>query len=90
MPHRPCCSRKAFRDQSTKAFNRCSRHWVKTGVISKEMGRFYQYLFERRQIGDYRDMVTFSHEEVEKWLGEAEAFVARVNEETRKELDKEQ
>jgi uncharacterized protein (UPF0332 family) len=62
------------------------RGWIKPGILPKEMGKFYQQIFERRLIGDYRGVATFSPGEVRAWLGEAIAFVARVREEVTKRL----
>lgn len=39
-------------------------HFVKTGIIERELGRFYTELFDKRQTGDYDDFVDFSKEEV--------------------------
>jgi len=36
-----------------------NRNYVKTGRISKHLGRIYNDLFERRQEGDYIDFVSF-------------------------------
>lgn len=37
-----------------------SLHFVKTGIVSKEYGRFYSNLFEERTTGDYEDL--FDHD----------------------------
>lgn len=55
------------------------RLWIKTGRLPRERGRFYRTMFDRRQEGDYKDMVTFERAEVEGWLGEARTFVASVS-----------
>ena len=39
-------------------------HFVKTGIINKELGKFYTDIFDKRQTGDYDDFVDFSKEEV--------------------------
>ena len=61
-------------------------HWLRTERLPRQMGRFYRILFEYRQKADYADLVVFSHDEVESWLGEARGFVERVSVEVRKQL----
>lgn len=39
-------------------------HFVTTGILSKEMGRFYSSLFEFRQRDDYEDFVVISADDV--------------------------
>ena len=55
-----------------------SQHCVKTGLFPKEMGKFYNALFENRMSGDYRDQSAFSERDVESWLDKAEMFVAQI------------
>ena len=43
------------------------------------IGRFYRDLFKHRQQGDY-DLRTFTREEVEAWLEQAEAFIGTITE----------
>lgn len=50
-------------------------NFIKTGVISKEQGRFYSLLFEFRQKGDYIDFVEFERVKVRAWLKQAAKFV---------------
>lgn len=54
------------------------RHWIKTGRLPVEMGKYYHGLFEHRQEGDYGDIVRFEKDDVQKWLAEARSFVERV------------
>jgi uncharacterized protein (UPF0332 family) len=44
------------------------KHWVNAGIFPKEMGRFYHHLFERRPISDYKDLVVFTHGDVDARL----------------------
>ena len=62
------------------------RHWVKTGLIPVEMGRFYRSLFKRRQRGDYDDLVTFERPEVQEMLAQAEEFVKTISEKAREKM----
>lgn len=54
------------------------RDFVRTGQVPIEFGRFYQLMFERRQAGDYRDLVWFEAAEVRPWIDQAREFVKRV------------
>lgn len=55
------------------------RHWIKTGRLPVEMGRFYRSLFDQRHKGDYDDLATFDPAAVEAWLAEAKKFVDMIN-----------
>ena len=52
-----------------------NRHFVKTGKVSKEMGRIYNDLYERRQEGDYEDFFNFAEDVVRPWIPQTEAFI---------------
>ena len=39
--------------------------YVKTGQVSKELGKVYSDLFDWRQKGDYGDFIDFKKEDVE-------------------------
>jgi len=54
------------------------RYWVKPGRISKDRGRFYREMFERRQESDYVDLVSYEPEEVAGWRSQAEGFVEEI------------
>jgi uncharacterized protein (UPF0332 family) len=54
------------------------KHIVKTGLISRGHGQFYDEIFEARQRGDYIELVRFEKEQVEKWLQQASEFVRAV------------
>ena len=47
------------------------RHFVKTGLVSKTLGAFFNEIFDRRQEGDYEDLVRFEVESVRPWLAKA-------------------
>lgn len=55
------------------------RHWIKTGKAPKELGLLYRRLFNRRQKGDYDDLVTFLPTDIETWTGEVKTFVAAIS-----------
>lgn len=54
------------------------QHFVKTGLISHNHGRFYDEIFEARQRGDYIELVHFEREMVKDWLIRAEKFVKAI------------
>lgn len=51
------------------------RSLVKTGEIDKRWGKFYDLIFNSRQRGDYQELISFSPEEAEELISEAERFV---------------
>lgn len=55
------------------------QHFVKSGEVSTEQGRFYRSLFKRRQHGDYDDLVAFDVAEVKEWLCRATEFVKLIS-----------
>ena len=55
-----------------------NRHFVKTGEISKELGKIYNDLFELRQESDYVDLVHFDKGQVLPWVEPAELFLERI------------
>ncbi len=55
------------------------RHWIKTEKVPKELGLLYRRLFNRRQKGDYDDLVTFLPADIETWIGEVKTFVAAIS-----------
>ena len=55
--------------------------FVRTGVFEKDLGRFYDRLFDNRQKADYADLVIFDPADVSLWLPEARDFVDAVSKE---------
>jgi len=53
-------------------------HFVKTGKISKELGKFYSDIFELRQTGDYSDMIPVEATEVKSMLEPAKQFIKTI------------
>jgi uncharacterized protein (UPF0332 family) len=39
-------------------------YFIKTGIIEKELGKFYFDIFDMRQTGDYEDFIDFSESDV--------------------------
>jgi uncharacterized protein (UPF0332 family) len=55
-----------------------NEHIAKRGIIPKEIARVYNFLFERRQEGDYEDLSAFTADEVTPWISEAKIFTITV------------
>jgi len=51
------------------------QHFVRTGVVEKEIGKFYSKIFDFRQEGDYDDFASFEEEKVKNWLEQAEKYL---------------
>ena len=64
------------------------REFVSKGEVDRRYGRFFSEILERRQAGDYRDLVTFKKEDVEVWLKKAEEFINKIEEITLKIVEK--
>ena len=56
-----------------------NKEFVNKGVVEKELGRFYNEMFEFRQKADYKDLVRFDKENVKAWLSNAGEFVSQVD-----------
>ena len=56
-----------------------NQHFVKTGKISKELGKLYNNLFEARQEGDYIDFVYFDADTVAPWLPKVKEFITTIS-----------
>jgi len=54
------------------------REFVRTGLISKESGKYFDMLFDSRQQGDYADFVVFKANEVADWLMRTKEFVSCI------------
>ena len=53
-------------------------HCVASGRLSREIGRAFSVLFERRQSSDYDDFSYSSEEEIDELMRKAEAFITAV------------
>ena len=53
-------------------------HFVATGRMSRETGRSFSLLFERRHSSDYDDFAYSNEEEVNELLPKAKAFIEAV------------
>lgn len=52
-------------------------HFVQSGLVTKDDGRFFSDLYDRRQTGDYDDFVNYDEFTVIRLYEEAEGFVKR-------------
>lgn len=50
-------------------------HFVKTGLLSVEWGRFYAQLFNERNDSDYEDFAIFTEEDIVPLLLQTEEFI---------------
>lgn len=55
-----------------------NEHFVKTGIVDVEIGKFYSKMFEFRQEGDYDDFIYFEEEKVGNWLKTAEVHLIEL------------
>ena len=56
-----------------------NEHFVKTGRVPVELGRFYSRMYDFRQKGDYGDFVEFEREKVKEWLDQASMFINEMD-----------
>ena len=52
-----------------------NQYVVKSGKVSKEVGRLYNQLFEARQEGDYVDFVQYDEDTVKPWIPAVKKFI---------------
>jgi uncharacterized protein (UPF0332 family) len=50
-------------------------HFIQTGLVSKEEGRFFSDLYDRRQTGDYDDFINYDKTTVNQLFHKADEFV---------------
>jgi uncharacterized protein len=55
-----------------------NRHFVKEGLVSTEMGKFYSQVFEHRLESDYADVVELKEEDIRADLEKAQEFIAYI------------
>ncbi|MFO7790468.1 MAG: HEPN domain-containing protein [Bacteroidales bacterium] len=53
-------------------------HFVKPGIVDKELGKFYSDIFDMRQTGDYEDYIDFTKEDVYDLLNPANTLISRI------------
>ena len=55
-----------------------NKEFVKNGLVETRLGKFYSDMFDRRQEGDYKDIVTFQKCDVEMWIRDAGEFIDKI------------
>jgi uncharacterized protein (UPF0332 family) len=65
-----------------------NEHFIKTGKVSVELGRFFSRMYDFRQKSDYADFVQFEEERMKEWLVSAEHFINELDQVIEKELQK--
>lgn len=53
-------------------------HFIKTGIIDKELGKFYTDIFDLRQTGDYEDYIDFKKEDVLDLIKPANELIIKI------------
>jgi len=59
-------------------FGLFGKHFVSTGIISKEQNKLFHNLFDLRQSGDYDDWFEVDEEAVKSFLAPAEKFIETI------------
>jgi uncharacterized protein (UPF0332 family) len=54
-------------------------HFIKTGRISKDLGKYYSDIFDKRQTGDYEDYIEFEAEEVSALVHPAQSLIESIS-----------
>ena len=55
-------------------------HFVKKGLIDKDLARFYNDIFDKRQTSDYDDFIEFSSDEVVSLIPSAKQLIEEIEE----------
>ena len=53
-------------------------HFIQTGLISRDWGRFFSDLFDKRQTGDYDDFVVIDKETTEEIIELTKGFLVEI------------
>jgi len=53
-------------------------NFIKTGGISKELGKFYSDIFDKRQTSDYEDFTDYSKEDVMGLIAPANELITKI------------
>ena len=53
-------------------------HFVRTGLLSAEQGKFYKRIFELRQTSDYSDWIIVEEEDIKPLVEKAEYFIKTI------------
>ncbi len=61
-------------------------HFIKSGVIDKELGRYYSNIFDKRLTGDYDDFIDYEKGDVLTLLKPAHELILEISKLIRKPL----
>ncbi len=53
-------------------------HYIKTGIINKELGKFYSDIFDMRQAGDYEDYIKYSEGDLSDLFPTAKQLILEI------------
>ncbi|MFC0877258.1 HEPN domain-containing protein [Saccharicrinis sp. FJH2] len=53
-------------------------HFIKTGLIHKDSGKFYTDIFDKRQTSDYDDFVVFTEIEIRSMIAPAHQLIEEI------------
>jgi uncharacterized protein (UPF0332 family) len=53
-------------------------HFIKTGVIDNDLGKFYTDIFDKRQTGDYSDFVEIQKDDVMGFFEPTKRFISEI------------
>lgn len=54
-------------------------HYIKTGIIDKELGKFYSDIFDKRQTGDYEDFIDFTNQDVSDLIPQTKELISKIS-----------
>jgi len=60
--------------------NQLGLHFVRTGLLSVEKGKFYKQLFELRQTGDYSDWIKIEEADIQPLIEKSKEFINSIEE----------
>ena len=55
-----------------------SLHFVKTGKINRELGKFFSEIYDKRQIGDYDDFIDYTESDVLELVEPAKLLISNI------------
>ena len=80
MPSMPCILKDALSSAKHSGIRSLfNKHYVMTGLISREMATLYNTLFDTRQEADYEDLFTIDPDEVKIWIEQGKYFIDFVS-----------
>jgi uncharacterized protein (UPF0332 family) len=54
-------------------------HFIKTGLIDKELGKYYSIIFDKRLTGDYDDFIDYEKDDVLAMVVPAKEFIQEID-----------